>query len=406
MKFDVGRAFFAGFLMFILFQSITVTFADETGFQVESTSLQIYLDGLVRVTQTLVVNETVPAVTLPLLASSADNFIVLDENQTVLDYKIDGVNLTVFTLGTTSVLLQYDTHSLTKKDFDVWSLIVDTPYNITVLLPEYSTVIYLSEMPTSIDTEGNKIALSLFPNQWEISYLFPIVSPAEFQVSDLGIAPLDVLIGEEVTVSVKITNVGGQTGSYTLDLIINQNMEDARTVTLDKGESIIAEFKIIKQTPGTYNVDLASLVSDFTVKEATSNGTPSNETPSSDETSNGVPSNGTPSNGAPSNLISVEYLGAVAVAVAAVLFAMFVLVRRRGYDVEQIFKCHPQLNTEEKDVIQFLAENDGKAFESQIREKFPDIPRTSLWRLVKRLETLELIKVRKIGLENQVELKK
>jgi uncharacterized membrane protein len=48
-----------------------------------------------------------------------------------------------------------------------------------------------------------------------------------------------------------------------------------------------------------------------------------------------------------------------------------------------------QLNTKEKDVIQFLAENNGKAFESQIREKLPDIPRTTPWRLVKRLEPLK-----------------
>ena len=60
---------------------------------------------------------------------------------------------------------------------------------------------------------------------------------------------------------------------------------------------------------------------------------------------------------------------------------------------------------EERDVIRFLTENDGKAFESQIREKFPDIPRTSLWRLVKRLEKLDIILIKKIGLENRVELK-
>ena len=399
MKFDVGRAVFVGFLVFILFQNITVTFADETGFQVESTTLQIYRDGLVRVTQTLVVNETVPVVGLPLFASSADNFIVLDENQTVLDYKIDGFNLTVFTLGTKSVLLQYDTHSLTKKDFDVWSLIVDAPCNITALLPEGSTVIYLSEMPTSIDNEGNKIALSLFPSQWEISYIFPIVSPEEFQVSDLKVTPLDIGVGEEVTVSVKITNVGGQTGSYTLDLMINQNIENTKTVTLNKGELIISEFKFTKQTPGTYNIDLASLVSEFTVREATSNDVPSNDTP------NDEPSNDTP-NGEQSKLIPIEYFGIVAVAVVAFLLTMFILVRRRGYDVEKIFKEHPQLMQEEKDVILFLTENDGKAFVSQIREKLPDIPRTSLWRLVKRLEKLELINVKKIGFENQVELKK
>jgi len=92
--------------------------------------------------------------------------------------------------------------------------------------------------------------------------------------------------------------------------------------------------------------------------------------------------------------------------VAAIFFVVFLLFRRRGYNIEEIFKMHPRLNKEEKEVIQFLAENEGKAFESQIRERFPDIPRTSLWRLVKRLEKLEILKVKKIGLENQVELKK
>lgn len=391
MKFDVRRAVFVGFLSFFLFLSITVIVAEEPEFQVESTDLQIYRDGLVRITQTLVVNETVPVVTLSLLASSVDNVIVLDENQTFLDYEIDGIDLTVFTLGTTSVLLQYDTHSLTRKDFDVWSLIVDTPYNLTVLLPEESTVIYLSEMPASIDTEGNKITLSLFPSQWEISYVFPLVSPAEFQVSDLEVTPSDVEVGEEVTVSVEITNIGGQTGSYTLPLIINQTTEETRTVTLDKGESTTAEFKVTKQTPGTYNIEIEGLVSEFTVREATTNGTPSN---------------GTPSNGATSNLIPLEYLVAAAIAVVAVLSAAFILVRRRGPNVEKIFRAHPHLTQEEKDVIRFLVEKEGKAFEAEIRERFPEIPRTSLWRLVRRLEKLEIVRVKKIGLENRVELKK
>ncbi|MCK4884762.1 hypothetical protein KAS24_01705, partial [Candidatus Bathyarchaeota archaeon] len=337
---------------------------------------------LVRVTQTLSVNETLPVVTFPLLSSVVDNFIVLDENQTVLDYEVEGVNLTVFTLGTTSVSVQYDTDSLTNKDAEVWTFLVDSPYNITVLLPEESTIVYLSEMPASIDTDGSKITLSLFPSQWEISYVFSLTPPAEFQISNLEVTPTEVKAGEEVTVSVRITNVGGQAGSYTLPLLtINQTVEETRTVTLEKGASTITEFTVTKQTLGTYNVEIGGLVDQFTVSEA-------------------------PSNGTHSNVIPTEYLVAAAAAVAAILFVVFLLFRRRGPNIEKIFRMNPQLNTEEKDVIQFLAENEGKAFESQIREQFPDIPRTSLWRLVKRLEKLEIIKVKKIGLENQVELKK
>jgi uncharacterized membrane protein len=386
LKFDVKRSVFVCFAILILFLNIGSGVAQEPEFQVESTNLQVYRDGLVRVAQTLAVNESVAAVTLPLLVSSVDNLIVLDENQTVLDYEIDGIDLTVFTLGTTSVLLQYDTYWLTRKDFDVWSLILDTSYNITVLLPEQSTVIYLSEMPASIDTEGDQITLSLFPSQWEISYVFPLVPPADFQVSNLQATPPNVAVGEEVTVSVKVTNVGGQSGSHSLTLVINQTIEDTRTVTLSEGESTTEEFKVTKQTPGTYNIEIDGLVSEFTVRE--------------------MDPNGTPSDGEPSDSIPLGYIVVAVVAVASILLAALILLRKREPKVEKISKAHPQLTQEEKDVIQFLAENDGKAFEAEIRERFPDIPRTSLWRLVRRLESLEIVSVKKIGLENRVELKK
>jgi uncharacterized membrane protein len=327
------------------------------------------------------VNETLPVLTLPLLHSSVDNFIVLDENQTVLDYDVEGANLTVFTLGTRSVSVQYDTHSLTRKDFDVWTFLVNAPYNLTVLLPEESTVVSLNEIPASIDTEGNMITLSLFPTKWEISYVFPLTPPAEFQLSDLEITPADAEVGEEVTVSINVTNVGGQAGSYTVPLTVDQVEEDSQTVTLEEGASTTVEFKVSRQTSGAYIVEIAGMVSQFTVSEA-------------------------PSDGMPTDSIPVEYLVAVVVVAVAVIVFVAFLFRRRGHNIEKIFKMNPQLNKEEKDVILFLAENEGKAFESQIREQFPDIPRTSLWRLVKRLEKLEIIEVKKIGLENQVILKK
>jgi uncharacterized membrane protein len=156
---------------------------------------------------------------------------------------------------------------------------------------------------------------------------------------------------------------------------------DSRTVTLDKGASTTIEFKIAEQTSGTYLVEVAGQVSQFTVSEESVNG-------------------------ASSSTFPIEYLVAAVAVVAAIVFVAVLLFRRRKPNTEKVFKLNPQLNTEEKDVIQFLAENEGKAFESQIRERFPDIPRTSLWRLVKRLEKMDIIKVKKIGLENQVELKK
>lgn len=370
------------FTIFILLLSGAVVVADVTEFQVESTSLQVYRDGLVQVTQTLTVNETLPAVTLQLLGSSVDNFVVLDENQTLLDYDIEGINITVYTLGATNVSLQYDTDSLTSKEFEVWSLIVDTPYNLTVFLPDESTVVGLSDVPDSIEIDGDKITLSLFPSQWDVSYVFPLGSRAEFAISNFAVTPSEVKPGEEVTVSFKVTNVGGQSGSTTVPLIVNQETEDSETVTLEVGQSVNVEFKITKQTLGTYIVEVDGQVHEFTVTE--------------------TPSDGTQSDGLP-----LEYIiAAVLVALVAAIIVVVVFVRRRGPNVEKIFRENAQLNKEERAVIQFLAENEGKAFEAEIRERFPDVPRTSLWRLIRRLEKLEIVKVKKIGLENRVELEK
>jgi uncharacterized membrane protein len=262
-------------------------------FEVESIDLTVYRDGLVHVTQTIVVDELAPEVTLPLLSPSIENVIVLDENQLAVDYEINGGNLTVFTLGAESVSVEYDTIALTGKEAEVWTLTADNPYTLTVFLPQNSTVIYLNMMPTAIDSSGTGIKLSLYPGQWEISYVLPL-----------------------------------------------------------------------------------------------------------------VPDDGTEDNGAPWT-IPIEYLIAAIVAVTAVVLSVLLIVRRRrGPNVEKTMKAYPQLKKEDKEVIEFLAEKGGKAFEAEIRERFPDMPRTSLWRLVRRLERLEIVEVKKIGLENQVQLKK
>jgi uncharacterized membrane protein len=64
----------------------------------------------------------------------------------------------------------------------------------------------------------------------------------------------------------------------------------------------------------------------------------------------------------------------------------------------------PYLRNEDKNLLDFLGEKQGSAFESEIRNKFI-LPRTSLWRLIKRLEREELVEVRKIGGQNLIKLR-
>ena len=90
-------------------------------------------------------------------------------------------------------------------------------------------------------------------------------------------------------------------------------------------------------------------------------------------------------------------LYALALAPLAAAVAALILFRRK--------RRLEALKREEADVVRFLRERGGRALEAELREAFPNIPKTSMWRLVKRLEKKGILTVRKVGLQNVVELK-
>jgi len=102
----------------------------------------------------------------------------------------------------------------------------------------------------------------------------------------------------------------------------------------------------------------------------------------------------------------VEYVIAGILGTFVISILSLFLVRKRRISIKKALKRNPNLSKDEIEVLEFLAAKDGKAFEAEIRQNFPDMPRTSLWRLVRRLEGLEVLEIKRIGLENQVQLRK
>ena len=360
-------------MILIIFSTPQEITSENMGFHVESVILTVYRDGIVHILQDIRVNETIPDITLPILSGSAYNVLAIDENGSVLDYEINGSNITIFTLGATEVTLEYDTKQLTSMKTGVWTIFFKSPYNVTVKLPENAEVIFLSDAPSSINIEDKRIVLSLFPGEWEISYIFPIIQLFNFRVADLRVSPEFVRSGEAVTVSVLVMNVGEESGFYDVVLEVNGSVEDRRTIMLDRGESVRINFTISRDKPGTYIVEIAGLRGKFVVRETLV---------------------------FPTHLIFLLVLFA-----AALTFSIILIKWRRKPSINRIFKRHPYLRQEEKEVLLFIAENGGRAFESEIRRRFPKIPRTSLWRLVRRLEREGIVRVRKVGYGNLVELK-
>lgn len=277
----------------LMLVSLPLFSVNELGYRVDSVEIVVYRDGLAHVTHALTISEAFPAVNVELLASAIENVIVVDENSVLLDYEIVDFNLTLFSLGAVRALIEYDTVMLTRKKAGVWTLTLDNPYNLTIKLPEDSTIIHINEVPLAIKSEGNRTVLHLFPGHWEVSYVPPI--------------------------------------------------------------------------------------------------SPSTPAP--------------PKTALPSTLIPLEYL-VVAVISVAVVSSFALLKRRNPLKAEKVLKRYPEIRAEDKEAIRFIAEKGGKVFEAELREKFPKLPKTTVWRLVKRLEKKEIVTVKKIGLKNQVELRK
>ncbi|MCL0065992.1 hypothetical protein M1N79_03850, partial [Dehalococcoidia bacterium] len=97
------------------------------------------------------------------------------------------------------------------------------------------------------------------PERWEL-----LPKPI-FELSDLLIEPLEVAIGEEVTISAEVENVGELEGKELITLKVAEVVVETEEVELGPGETTRVEFKVVKMDPGIYPVEIEPLVGEFTV---------------------------------------------------------------------------------------------------------------------------------------------
>ena len=91
---------------------------------------------------------------------------------------------------------------------------------------------------------------------------------AAFTSSGLTIDPSSVKAGDTVTVSVECSNEGSRSGSHTVTLKIDEEVEGEKTVTLDPDESTTVSFEVSATEEGSYSVDVNGLTGSDEVKKA------------------------------------------------------------------------------------------------------------------------------------------
>jgi len=104
----------------------------------------------------------------------------------------------------------------------------------------------------------------------ESTHHIEVVAPASFVTGNLSIEPSIVEWGKQVAVTVEVTNVGGQEGSYQLLVDIEGVTREEITVTLDPGASETAFLEFLATESGTFTVDVGGFTETFTVVEPAS----------------------------------------------------------------------------------------------------------------------------------------
>ena len=98
-----------------------------------------------------------------------------------------------------------------------------------------------------------------------VQSLPPQLKKAEFQVTNLTVDPAEAGVGQPITISINVTNVGEETGNYSVPLRINDEVKETETIQLLGGESKIVEFEVTESNEGSYSVKIEGLTGTFII---------------------------------------------------------------------------------------------------------------------------------------------
>lgn len=91
------------------------------------------------------------------------------------------------------------------------------------------------------------------------------LKPAEFEVTSVRIEPVEVAVGQEAIVEVDISNTGEVEGIYTATLKLNGIETDTKDITLAGGDADTVKFMVLKESAGSYAIDVGGVSSNFKV---------------------------------------------------------------------------------------------------------------------------------------------
>ena len=339
----------------------------------------IYADGTTHVFYQTDVDPQSPDFILNVYGSSIENLVVQDENGTLLSSKMDTNTVTIATLGASTIKVDYDTADLISKNGKTWTFHVNSPTDYSILLPKNTVIVGMSASPLNMQIVDDQSLISLPSGASDISYVFGVLGTS--QTATLAIQKAQDFI-----------NTLNSTGVKTPMALAK--LAEARS-DLDQGKYADAE-------------SLANSAKNLALQEQQTAISKPLTNSSGDHTQTNSYDNLSP------------YLligGIIAAAVTGIIIMkkartpkiiVSEIPKSNDYippEKETIYKLKPDLREDDKEIIAFISEKGGQVYESELRKKFL-MPRTTMWRAVKRLEREDVVEIEKVDQQNLIKLRK
>jgi len=165
------------FIVFTVIIFIPLSLATSMG----DLTLRVYEDGVIVVEDKIFPEIDYGNVTVKLLTYDVENILVISEDGKLVNYELNGDQLTIYGELPSQLTIHYETPALTVKNGSLWILEVYLPREAVVLMPSRSIIISLSNVPKMIAGEKDSLKLVLSPGMWKIEYIIQFTPRTSIQ---------------------------------------------------------------------------------------------------------------------------------------------------------------------------------------------------------------------------------
>jgi uncharacterized membrane protein len=404
------------FLLFLIAPALHQVHA-AGGYTPESLSLKVFADGVISVEYRVGVSPTLARVNVTVFGYPVRNLEVKDQDDEILESSLVDGEILVNVLGARAAVIGYTTPGLTRKEGQLWGLEAELPVEANIVLPSSATITSIQPFPLSIGIVGETTTLTMPVGNVSIGYIIGVVgtkehalaviNDAEEAVSELDAQGINAgnstslleaawqaylaenyvqaeELAREARAVAGITLEAASRASSTIELAdsaIRSAVEAGRTSLTEEADAKLGQARALYDQ-GDYG-GAAGLA-----EEARADAEASRRPMGFGFALWAVP------------------LGAAAVLLFAYTRRVRVPVREElpPVDLEATFEAYPELRMDEREALRFIASKAEGVFVSELRDRF-ELPRSSAWRMVRRLEGMGVIETERVGRETFLRLK-